>query len=102
LAVDRGIDTLERARVEAVLTTHLPTVSSHLTDHAACLYTMSPDGHFVVGLHPQNARVVIAAGFSGHGFKFASVIGETLADLAIDGKTAHPIGFLSPKRFCTG
>jgi sarcosine oxidase len=40
-----------------------------------------------------------AAGFSGHGFKFASVMGEILADIALDGKTAHPIGFLSPERF---
>jgi sarcosine oxidase len=99
LAVDRCIDARERERVEAVLATHLPTVSRHLTDHAVCLYTMSPDGHFVVGHHPEHARVAIAAGFSGHGFKFASVMGEVLADLALDGKTAHPIGFLSPKRF---
>lgn len=101
LAVDRGIDARERARVEAVLETHLPGVRGGLTDHAACLYTMSPDGHFVIGLHPQHARVAIAAGFSGHGFKFASVMGEVLADLALDGKTTHPIGFLSPERFCT-
>jgi sarcosine oxidase len=63
---------------------------------------MSPDGHFVVGLHPRHARVAVAAGFSGHGFKFASVMGEILADLALDGKTAHPIGFLSPERFRKG
>jgi sarcosine oxidase len=102
LAVDRGIDPRERERVEAVLDAHLPGVRGQLTEHAACLYTMSPDGHFVVGLHPQHARVAIAAGFSGHGFKFASVMGEILADLALDGKTAHPIGFLSPKRLCSG
>jgi sarcosine oxidase len=60
---------------------------------------MSPDGHFVVGLHPHDNRVAIAAGFSGHGFKFASVMGEILADLTLDGKTNHPIGFLSPTRF---
>jgi len=102
LAVDRGIDARERARLEAVVATHLPAVSGHLTDHAVCLYTMSPDGHFVVGHHPQHARVTIAAGFSGHGFKFASVMGEVLADLALAGKTALPIGFLSPKRFFSG
>jgi len=43
--------------------------------------------------------VAIAAGFSGHGFKFASVMGEILADLALDGRTNHPIGFLSPNRW---
>ena len=102
LAVDREIDAGERMRVEAALAAHLPGVCGPLTEHAACLYTMSPDGHFVVGLHPQHARVAIGAGFSGHGFKFASVMGEILADLAVDGKTAHPIGFLSPERFRTG
>jgi len=102
LAVDREIDAEERMRVEAALAAHLPGVRGPLTEHAACLYTMSPDGHFVVGLHPQHARVAIAAGFSGHGFKFASVMGEILADLALAGKTAHPIGFLSPERLRTG
>jgi len=53
----------------------------------------------VVGLHPAHANVAIACGFSGHGFKFAPVIGEVLADLASDGATTLPIGFLSPKRF---
>ena len=66
-----------------------------------CLYTMSPDGHFVVGLHPEAAgsRVAIACGFSGHGFKFAPVVGEALADLATSGETRLPIGFLSSRRF---
>ena len=99
LHVDRGIDLHERARVEAVLAAHLPGMRGVPTDHAACLYTMSPDGHFVVGLHPQHDKVAIAAGFSGHGFKFASVMGEILADLTLDGKTNHPIGFLSPNRW---
>lgn len=60
---------------------------------------MSPDHHFVVGLHPAHDRVAIAAGFSGHGFKFASVMGEALADLALSGATRLPLGFLSPRRF---
>jgi sarcosine oxidase len=63
-----------------------------------CLYTMSPDSHFIVGLHPAHSNVAVACGFSGHGFKFAPVIGEALADLATDGKTTLPIGFLSPTR----
>lgn len=63
-----------------------------------CLYTMSPDSNFIVGLHPAHANVAIACGFSGHGFKFAPAIGEALADLATDGATKLPIGFLSPRR----
>ncbi len=58
----------------------------------ACMYTLTPDRHFVLDFHPGNANVVVAAGFSGHGFKFASVVGEVLADLVEQGQTHHPIG----------
>lgn len=74
-------------------------VSPHVSSCCACLYTMSPDGHFVIDRHPQHENVVIAAGFSGHGFKFASVVGEVLADLVLTGSTRHPIGFLGLGRF---
>jgi len=57
-----------------------------------CLFTNTADGHFVVDLHPDYAQVVIASPCSGHGFKFASVIGEILADLAEIGLTRHDIG----------
>lgn len=59
-----------------------------------CLYTNSPDGHFIIDRHPENENVILACGFSGHGFKFASVIGEVLADLAMKGRTEHSVGFL--------
>lgn len=96
--VDRGLDVDERRRVEAIGAAHLPRLGTTLSDHTVCLYTMSPDGHFLVGHHPDHDRVVIAAGFSGHGFKFASVIGEAIADLVVDGGTSLPIGFLAPER----
>jgi len=99
LAVDRSIDPREQQALDAVITAHLPRLGSAVADHAACLYTMSPDHHFLVGRHPDHARVAIAAGFSGHGFKFASVMGEALADLALTGTTPLPLGFLSPSRF---
>jgi sarcosine oxidase len=63
------------------------------------MYTNSPDSHFILGKHPRYEHVIIACGFSGHGFKFASVIGQILADLASDGSTRLPIEFLSPRRF---
>ena len=65
----------------------------------ACMYTSTTDGHFIVDRYPESDRVTIACGFSGHGFKFASVIGEALADLAMEGRTALPIGFLGLDRF---
>ncbi|MAA69588.1 MAG: N-methyl-L-tryptophan oxidase [Deltaproteobacteria bacterium] len=66
---------------------------------ATCLYTNTPDEHFVIGLHPEYPQVSLAAGFSGHGFKFASVIGEVMSDLAIQQSTEHPISLFSPTRF---
>lgn len=63
-----------------------------------CLYTNSPDEHFIIDHLPGHDDVVIAAGFSGHGFKFASVVGEIMADLALMGQTDLPIGFLSANR----
>lgn len=97
--VDRRIDPGEQATIEHWLGAHLPGMGRRRTAHEVCLYTMSPDGHFLVGQHPAHPQVAVAAGFSGHGFKFASVIGEVLADLALDGVTRHPIGFLAPSRF---
>lgn len=99
LTVDRAIDAGERRDVETFLDAHLPRLGRRLTTHATCLYTMSPDHHFLIGLHPEHPQVALAAGFSGHGFKFASVVGEILADLATMGRTPHPIAFLSPGRF---
>jgi sarcosine oxidase len=60
---------------------------------------MTPDGHFIVDRAGAHPRLVYAVGFSGHGFKFATVVGEVLADLAAAGRTAHPIEFLSAARF---
>jgi len=101
LTVDRRIDDAEQAAIETALAAHLPGVGTVRTAHEVCLYTMSPDHHFVVGLHPAHPQVAIAAGFSGHGFKFASVIGEVLADLALTGSTPQPVNFLSPARFAS-
>jgi monomeric sarcosine oxidase len=68
-----------------------------------CLYTMTPDEDFIIDRHPQFENVCFAAGFSGHGFKFAPVVGEALADLALEGKTELPIDFLRLKgRFPQG
>lgn len=99
LTVDRRIDDAEQATIEGWLADHLPGVGRMRSAHEVCLYTMSPDHHFVVGLHPEHPQVAVAAGFSGHGFKFASVMGEVLADLALTGATPLPAAFLSPERF---
>jgi sarcosine oxidase len=75
-----------------------PAAAGRALAAATCLYTMSPDGHFVVDRMPGCRRAWVACGFSGHGFKFMPVIGEALADLATQGITELPIGFLSAAR----
>jgi sarcosine oxidase len=52
-----------------------------------CLFTLSPDEHFILDWHPMFSQVAVAAGFSGHGFKFCSVVGEIMTELALDGRT---------------
>ncbi len=59
-------------------------VTGRTLDAVVCMYTMTPDHDFVIDRHPAHERVVFATGFSGHGFKFAPVIGEYLARLATD------------------
>ena len=66
---------------------------------ATCMFTNSPDEHFILDTLPDHPQVVVGAGFSGHGFKFATVIGEILADLAAEGETDHPIEMFQLDRF---
>lgn len=66
---------------------------------ATCMFTNTPDGHFIIDRHPEYPQVVFGAGFTGHGYKFVPVIGEVLADLTCEGETDRPIEFLSLDRF---
>jgi sarcosine oxidase len=82
-----------------ILKTFLPTADGPLLAIKTCLYTNSPDGHFIIDEHPVHPNVQIACGFSGHGFKFASVIGEALAEIATSGKRDPSLNFLRLSRF---
>ncbi len=73
----------------------LPDATGPLLANRTCLYTNSPDGRFIIDHHPASSNVCFACGLSGHGFKFAPVLGEALADLAQQGETELPIDFLS-------
>lgn len=98
LAVKRELEPAERRRVEEFIAAALPQVSHRMTRHSVCMYTMSPDAHFVIDRHPEFPQMAFAAGLSGHGFKFTGVLGEALADLVLDGQTSLPIGFLAANR----
>lgn len=82
------------------LRNHMPSALGTARDVQVCLYTNTPDEHFAVGMHPTAPNVVVASPCSGHGFKFASVIGEVLADLAEGGagSTRFDINFIAPDR----
>jgi sarcosine oxidase len=95
----RTIAPEEIALTRAVLDAYMPGATGEVLAATTCLYTMTPDSHFIIDRHPAHARVVYAAGFSGHGFKFSAAIGDVMADLATDGTTRHPIGFLAASRF---
>jgi glycine/D-amino acid oxidase-like deaminating enzyme len=97
--VRRTVDAADDMRVREFLRGHIPALDGHLLAAKVCLYANTPDEHFVVDRHPEVPQVVYAGGFSGHGFKFASVIGALLADLALDGRTMPEADFLRADRF---
>ncbi|MDB5389832.1 MAG: soxA [Planctomycetaceae bacterium] len=99
--VDREFHASDLERLVPFLTAHLPQVVPRPRKHSVCMYTLSPDHHFVIDRHPEQPQVVFGAGFSGHGFKFTTVIGEALAELALDGVSRQPIEFLNLSRFQT-
>lgn len=81
----------DEARMRDFLEAYLPAAAGPLTAMKTCFYTKTEDEDFVIDLHPGDDRIVLASPCSGHGFKFASVIGEVLADLATEGGTPHDI-----------
>jgi sarcosine oxidase len=97
--VSREPTEADRAEVLQIARTYLPAGVGPVLSTRICMYTNSPDGHFVIDRHPASDRAYVACGFSGHGFKFASVIGEILADLATAGRTPLPARFLGLGRF---
>ena len=97
--IDRVIHEVDCGEVKRRLTPRFPALNGEVLKAATCMYTMTPDEHFIIGLHPHFPSVSIACGFSGHGFKFSPVVGEILADLATKGATNHPIALFSPARF---
>ncbi len=97
--VDRRIREDDVAAMRSAIREFLPSLDGPLVKATTCLYTLTPDLNFVLGPHPAHPQVLVAAGFSGHGFKFCSVIGEVLADLVTQGRTRHDLGLFAPDRF---
>lgn len=92
--VDRACHPEDEALLRGFAQKYFPQGSGPTMALHACLFTNSPDYHFILDCHPQYQQVVFAAGFSGHGYKFTPVVGEIMADLATEGATRHDIDFL--------
>lgn len=97
--VARDVQPGDEDTFRPLLRTMIPSADGPLLSMKVCLYTNTPDGHFILDRHPAHDNVTIACGFSGHGFKFASVIGEILADLTLKGSSELPARFLGLHRF---
>lgn len=95
----RSVSDAEIDAARTALMEWLPDAGGSHLDSVACMYTLTPDEHFLIGALDDAAQVIVAGGFSGHGFKFASVVGEIAADLALQGKTRHPIDRFALQRF---
>jgi sarcosine oxidase len=97
--VDRTVAAAELGEMRALLARCIPDADGELRETAVCLYTNTPDHHFVLGPHPAEPRVFLASPCSGHGFKFASALGEAVAELIVVGKTDVDLGLFAPGRF---
>ncbi|WP_250032986.1 N-methyl-L-tryptophan oxidase [Paractinoplanes maris] len=97
--LDTEVHDDEVAEMMAYAGQRLPDLPGRFLRGEPCMYSTTPDEHFVIARHPAHESVTVACGFSGHGFKFVPVVGEILADLATCGATVHPIGLFDPRRF---
>ena len=100
--LDRDVTEEEIGQMQDRLLTFAPALGRNpQVASRACMYTTTPDEHFVIGRHPDPSKpdITIACGFSGHGFKFVPVVGEIMADLVITGETRFDIGLFDPLRF---
>jgi sarcosine oxidase len=97
--VERNVTQEDEDVLRAASARYFPKANGTIMTLKTCLFTNTPDEHFIIDTVPGYPQVAVAAGFSGHGFKFASVVGEILGDLSINGKTRHNIELLNIDRF---
>ena len=97
-AVDRDVSAADEQPLRSFLERRVPDLAGSVALARVCMYTNTPDEHFLIDKHPGYPNVIYACGFSGHGFKFASVVGEILADLATSGQATPDADFLRAAR----
>lgn len=97
--MDRDCHPEDEEILRAGIRRYFPDADGPTMGMKTCLFTNSPDEHFILDLHPEYPQVAMAAAFSGHGFKFCSVVGEIMADLVLDGRTRFDINMFRLRRF---
>lgn len=97
-SVDREVTGGEIAALDNALRSDLPALHGSYVGSDPCLWTVTKDRNFLIGRHPAHDQIILAGGFSGRGFKFAPVVGEILAELAVTGSTRHDIALFNPER----
>lgn len=96
---DRKCHARDEELLRSFASRYFPDGAGLTMNLTTCMFTNTPDEHFILDLHPQYPQVAIASPCSGHGFKFCSVIGEIIADLVLDGNTRHDIAMHRMQRF---
>jgi sarcosine oxidase len=96
--LDRTTHPADLAPITAFIRAHLAGVTPEAVRTQVCMYTNTPDEHFLLGTPAGWPGLILLGGCSGHSFKFASVMGDAAADLALTGRTAYPVGFFDPNR----
>ena len=96
--VDRSVNEADERRLRSAIAERLPALNGPVLSSLICLYEDSPDEHFLIDHLPDHPNVIYAGGFSGHGFKFASVVGEIVADLVTRGQATKDADFLRAER----
>lgn len=94
-AVSRQVRPEESSAMQALVDRWLGPTRSTLNTASVCLYTSTPDGHFIVERSRHDPRIAVVAGLSGHGFKMAPALGHAAVELALHGRTSLPVNFLS-------
>ncbi|HAV64160.1 MAG TPA: N-methyl-L-tryptophan oxidase [Verrucomicrobiales bacterium] len=99
--VQRTVTDAEQSAMGRLLSERLPGLAPLPHRSTVCLYTNTPDGHFLIDWHPEHSRVLLLSPCSGHGFKFASVVGEVAAELLTDGHSRQDLSlFRADRLFC--
>jgi sarcosine oxidase len=97
--VNRETTEQDREKIFKQIRRFIPDLDGEILDSAVCMYTNTPDLNFIVDRHPEHENVIIGSVCSGHGFKFAPVMGEILSDLALDNTPQFDLDMFSVTRF---